>query len=79
VVLLGFSNPDDNAHAPNESFVLANHEGAIRTIARLLDELAQVEPDEWQDFRVSEAGPDGGAALPGPGDSMPPVRRTGGT
>jgi acetylornithine deacetylase/succinyl-diaminopimelate desuccinylase-like protein len=40
VVLLGFANPDDNAHAPNESMVLANYEGGIRTIVRLWDELA---------------------------------------
>ena len=40
VVLLGFSNPDDNAHAPNESLILANYETAIRTVARCLDELA---------------------------------------
>ena len=34
VVLLGFSNPDDQAHAPNENMVLANYEGGIRTIVR---------------------------------------------
>ncbi len=39
-VLLGFSNPDDNAHAPNESLVLANHETGIRTVIHLFDELA---------------------------------------
>ncbi len=39
-VLLGFSNPDDNAHAPNESLVLANHETGIRTVIRMFDELA---------------------------------------
>jgi acetylornithine deacetylase/succinyl-diaminopimelate desuccinylase-like protein len=44
VVLLGFSNPDDNAHAPNESFVLSNYEGAIRTIARTMDELGSIGP-----------------------------------
>ena len=43
VVLLGFTNPDDNAHAPNESMVLANHETGIRTIVRYWDELAGVE------------------------------------
>ncbi|MEK6721692.1 MAG: dipeptidase [Chloroflexota bacterium] len=42
VVLLGFTNPDDNAHAPNESMVLANHETGIRTIVRYWDELAEV-------------------------------------
>jgi acetylornithine deacetylase/succinyl-diaminopimelate desuccinylase-like protein len=40
VVLLGFSNPDDNAHAPNESLILANYETAIRCVVRCLDELA---------------------------------------
>jgi acetylornithine deacetylase/succinyl-diaminopimelate desuccinylase-like protein len=39
-VLLGFTPPDDNAHAPNESMSLSNHETAIRTIARYWDELA---------------------------------------
>jgi acetylornithine deacetylase/succinyl-diaminopimelate desuccinylase-like protein len=40
VVLAGFTNPDDNAHAPNESMVLDNYERGIRAIARLWDELA---------------------------------------
>ncbi len=40
VVLLGFTPPDDNAHAPNESMSLSNHETAIRTVARYWDELA---------------------------------------
>jgi acetylornithine deacetylase/succinyl-diaminopimelate desuccinylase-like protein len=40
VVLMGFTNPDDNAHAPNESMVLANWEGGIRAICSLFDELA---------------------------------------
>jgi acetylornithine deacetylase/succinyl-diaminopimelate desuccinylase-like protein len=39
-VLLGFTPPDDNAHAPNESMSLHNHETAIRTVARYWDELA---------------------------------------
>lgn len=43
VVLLGFTNPDDNAHAPNESMVLANHETGIRTIIRFWDELAETD------------------------------------
>lgn len=43
VVLLGFVNPDDNAHAPNESMVLANYETGIRTIARYWDELAAAD------------------------------------
>jgi acetylornithine deacetylase/succinyl-diaminopimelate desuccinylase-like protein len=39
VVLLGFTPPDDNAHAPNESMALTNYETGIRCIARLWDEL----------------------------------------
>jgi acetylornithine deacetylase/succinyl-diaminopimelate desuccinylase-like protein len=39
VVLMGFTNPDDNAHAPNESMVLANYETGIRTICVLWDML----------------------------------------
>jgi acetylornithine deacetylase/succinyl-diaminopimelate desuccinylase-like protein len=44
VVLAGFTNPDDNAHAPNESMVLDNYERGIRAIARLWDEIAETEP-----------------------------------
>jgi len=40
VVLMGFANPDDNAHAPNESMVLANWERGIRAVCHLFDELA---------------------------------------
>jgi acetylornithine deacetylase/succinyl-diaminopimelate desuccinylase-like protein len=40
VVLLGFTPPDDNAHAPNESMDLGNYELGIRCIARYWDELA---------------------------------------
>jgi acetylornithine deacetylase/succinyl-diaminopimelate desuccinylase-like protein len=40
VVLAGFTNPDDNAHAPNESMVLDNYERGIRAIARLWDEVS---------------------------------------
>jgi acetylornithine deacetylase/succinyl-diaminopimelate desuccinylase-like protein len=42
VVLLGFTNPDDQAHAPNESMVLDNYERGIRTVIRYWDELARV-------------------------------------
>jgi acetylornithine deacetylase/succinyl-diaminopimelate desuccinylase-like protein len=41
IVLLGFTNPDDNAHSPNESMVLANYEGGARTIARYWEALAR--------------------------------------
>ncbi|HVL54705.1 MAG TPA: dipeptidase [Vitreimonas sp.] len=44
VVLAGFTNPDDNAHAPNESMVLDNYERGIRAIARMWDELATWRP-----------------------------------
>jgi acetylornithine deacetylase/succinyl-diaminopimelate desuccinylase-like protein len=40
VVLLGFTPPDDNAHAPNESMEIDNYERGIRCIARYWDELA---------------------------------------
>lgn len=40
VVLLGFTNPDDRAHSPNEQMVLANYEGGVRTIARYWEALA---------------------------------------
>ena len=40
VVLLGFTQPNDLAHAPNEWFDLENYEGAIRTIAATFDEIA---------------------------------------
>jgi acetylornithine deacetylase/succinyl-diaminopimelate desuccinylase-like protein len=40
VVLLGFTPPDDNAHAPNESMDLGNFEGGIRTVIRALDAIA---------------------------------------
>ena len=42
VVLLGFTNPDDQAHAPNEQMVLANYEGGLRTIARYWEALADL-------------------------------------
>ena len=38
-MLLGFTNPDDQAHAPNEQMVLANYEGGVRTIARYWEAL----------------------------------------
>jgi len=42
VVLLGFVQPDDHAHAPNEWMDLNNYETGIRTIVRMWDELAGV-------------------------------------
>ena len=38
--MLGFTPPDDNAHAPNESMDLTNYELGIRCVARFWDELA---------------------------------------
>jgi acetylornithine deacetylase/succinyl-diaminopimelate desuccinylase-like protein len=43
VVLLGFTNPDDRAHAPNEVMYLANYEGGLRTIVRYWQRLATLE------------------------------------
>jgi acetylornithine deacetylase/succinyl-diaminopimelate desuccinylase-like protein len=40
VVLLGFAQPGENAHAPNEWMDLANYETAIRAIVATLDEVA---------------------------------------
>ncbi len=39
VVLLGFSQPDEHAHAPNEWLALDNYETGIRLFARMFDEL----------------------------------------
>ena len=44
VVMLGFANPDDNAHAPNETMVLLNYETGLRTITRLWDDLGTTSP-----------------------------------
>ncbi|MGZ9159974.1 MAG: dipeptidase [Candidatus Limnocylindrales bacterium] len=43
VVLLGFSQPHENAHAPNEWLDLANYEGAIRAIIATFDEIAAID------------------------------------
>ena len=40
VVCVGFSQPDEHAHAPNEWLDLDNYETGIRMFARLWDELA---------------------------------------
>jgi acetylornithine deacetylase/succinyl-diaminopimelate desuccinylase-like protein len=45
VVMLGFANPDDNAHAPNETMVLLNYETGLRTITRLWDDLGSKSPN----------------------------------
>lgn len=41
IVMLGFTNPDDQAHAPDKSLVLANYEGGARTVARYWEALAR--------------------------------------
>jgi acetylornithine deacetylase/succinyl-diaminopimelate desuccinylase-like protein len=41
VVLMGFANADNNAHAPNESMVLANYETGIRSVCLLWDMLGE--------------------------------------
>ena len=46
ITMLGFTNPDDNAHAPNETMVLLNYETGLRTITRLWDDLATMSPQE---------------------------------
>jgi acetylornithine deacetylase/succinyl-diaminopimelate desuccinylase-like protein len=43
VVLLGFTEPNDNAHAPDEWMDLRNYETAIRTVVRVFHELAGLE------------------------------------
>ncbi len=43
VILLGFTQPHENAHAPNEWMDLANYEGAIRAIVRTFDEIARLD------------------------------------
>ena len=42
VVLMGFTPPDENAHAPNEWMDLRNYETSIRAIARMFDELVDL-------------------------------------
>jgi acetylornithine deacetylase/succinyl-diaminopimelate desuccinylase-like protein len=44
IVMVGFTNPDDNAHAPNETMVLLNYETGLRTITRLWDDLGTMSP-----------------------------------
>jgi acetylornithine deacetylase/succinyl-diaminopimelate desuccinylase-like protein len=48
VVLLGFSPPDDHAHAPNEWMDLDNFETGIRTIARMWDEVAALGSEAFR-------------------------------
>lgn len=41
-VMLGFANPDDHAHAPNEFMRLDNYETGIRTLCRYWDAVAEI-------------------------------------
>lgn len=43
-VMLGFANPDDHAHAPNEYMRLDNYETGIRTLVRYWDAVAEIRP-----------------------------------
>ena len=43
VVLMGFTQPDDQAHAPNESMRLDNLEGGLRTIMRYWQRLSETQ------------------------------------
>lgn len=43
VVLLGFTPPDDQAHAPNESMRLDNYEGGLRTLVRYWQKLSTID------------------------------------
>jgi acetylornithine deacetylase/succinyl-diaminopimelate desuccinylase-like protein len=43
VLLLGFGLPDDRLHSPNEKLDIPQYYGGIRTVARLLDRLGEVE------------------------------------
>jgi acetylornithine deacetylase/succinyl-diaminopimelate desuccinylase-like protein len=42
-VLLGFTPPDDRAHAPNEWMSLDNYEGGVRTIVRYWQRLSELK------------------------------------
>ncbi|NOK59185.1 MAG: dipeptidase [Chloroflexi bacterium AL-W] len=41
VVMMGFSLPDDNVHAPNEKFYIPNYYAAIRSVAGFLQRIDQ--------------------------------------
>ncbi|NJD28182.1 MAG: dipeptidase [Chloroflexi bacterium] len=57
LVMLGFTNPDDNAHAPNEFMLLENYERGLRTICRLWDDLGAKSGDRAHDMATAgEAG-----------------------
>jgi acetylornithine deacetylase/succinyl-diaminopimelate desuccinylase-like protein len=41
VILLGFTQPDDNIHAPNENLRIDNYEGGLRTLVRFWERLSE--------------------------------------
>ena len=43
VLLFGFTQPDENAHAPNENLRIDNYEGGLRTLVRYWQRLSQTE------------------------------------
>jgi acetylornithine deacetylase/succinyl-diaminopimelate desuccinylase-like protein len=47
VVLLGFDQPDNQSHAPNEWMDLRNYETGIRTVARMWNEVAALGPNAF--------------------------------
>jgi len=42
-LLMGFGQPDENSHAPNERLVLDNFHLGIKAAAYLYDELARMD------------------------------------
>lgn len=56
VVLEGFTQPNDLAHAPNEWLDLGNYEGAIRAIIATFDEIASLDPSATGGDRRSTDG-----------------------
>jgi len=40
-VMMGFGLPDDNLHAPNEKFHIANYYRGIESLVRYFEKLAQ--------------------------------------
>ena len=60
-VLLGFGQPDEGAHGPDEHFDLGNFQGGIRTLAYLLEEMAALSRRDPRKSRSRVADPIRGA------------------